>query len=137
MSQVILVMHQPLGAAFKLCAQHVLGETTELSVFDIAADADTADMTAALLMQLQQSPGNNALVLCDIYGATPFNIAQEAVKQANDAGLNVHLLTGANLCMVLKALTTCRDNLEQLSEVVRLRALMGIIDADPPDGCAT
>lgn len=137
MSQVILVMHEPLGAAFKLCAQHVLGNATDLTVFDIAADADTVSVTAALLDQLQQGVGKNALVLCDIYGATPFNIAQQAVKQANDAGLNAHLLTGANLCMVLKALTSCRSDLDQLSEVVRLRALMGIVDADPLDGCDT
>lgn len=137
MSQVILVMHEPLGAAFKLCAQHVLGETTDLSVFDITADADTTRVTAELLAQLQHGTGSDALVLCDIYGATPFNIAQQAVKQANDSGLNAHLLTGANLCMVLKALTSCRKDLGQLSEVVRLSALMGIVDADPLDRCDT
>lgn len=133
MSQVILVMHEPLGAAFKHCAQHVMGALPQLTVFDIAADADTDSMTQSLLTQLRQCDDKNVLILCDIYGATPFNIAQHAVKQANDAGIKVHLLTGANLCMVLKAVSGYCDESDTLSEVVRLRALMGIVDAHPLD----
>ncbi|NYT64949.1 PTS sugar transporter subunit IIA [Alcaligenaceae bacterium] len=130
MSQIVLVMHEPLASAFKGCAQHVLGELPDLIVFDIPPDADTEVSAVAIRDSLLRSADNSSLVLCDIYGATPFNIAQSAVKQANSAGGDAHLLTGANLCMVLKAVVGSREQAATLSEVVRLRALTGIVDAD-------
>lgn len=129
MSQIVLVMHEPLGSAFKDCAQHVLGDLPDLVVFDVAPDADPEIMAVAILDSLLRSSNHGALVLCDIYGATPFNIAQSAVKQANSAGIDVHLLTGANLCMVLKAVVGSREQAGTLSDVVRMRALSGIVDA--------
>lgn len=130
MSLVVLVMHEPLGAAFERCAEHVLGSQPKLTVYDIAADADTEASADNLLQLLLQTPHTDALVLCDIYGATPFNIAQSAVKRANESGRVVHLLTGANLCMVLKAITSSANESGALSEVVRLRALTGIVDSE-------
>ncbi|MBP6020912.1 MAG: PTS sugar transporter subunit IIA [Burkholderiaceae bacterium] len=129
MSQIVLVMHEPLGSAFKRCAQHVLGDLPDLMVFDIPADANPEVTAAAIRDSLLHSPDHSALVLCDIYGATPFNIAQSAVRQVNSAGGDAHLLTGANLCMVLKAVVGSREQADTLSEVVRLRALTGIVDA--------
>lgn len=131
MSRIVLVMHEPLGAAFAACAQHVLGRSPDLVVFDVAPDAQPELEVERLLDQiLGEHPAQSVLILCDLYGATPFNIAAEALRQATDRGVVGHMLTGTNACMVLKALTAQQDNPEALSESVRLGALRGIVNAD-------
>lgn len=123
-------MHAPLGSAFAACADHILGHATELTVFDVAPDGDPESLVAQLTDQLLQSPSEATLVLCDIFGATPFNIAKRALKMAGEQGLTAHLITGTNLCMVLKALTEQHENPDKLSETVRLGAMRGIVNAD-------
>jgi PTS system ascorbate-specific IIA component len=130
MARIVLVMHEPLGAAFASCAEHILGQVPELSVFDVAPDAQTEPLIIELSQRLLKNADEATLVLCDIFGATPFNIAKQAIKRANEHGLTAHLITGTNLCMVLKALTDQHDNPERLSESVRMGALRGIVNAD-------
>lgn len=130
MARIVLVMHEPLGSAFAACARHILGHEVELGVFDVAPDADPEAQVTRLAGQLLQARDEATLVLCDIFGATPFNIAKRALKLASDRGLTAHLITGTNLCMVLKALTDQQENPDQLSESVRLGALRGIVNAD-------
>lgn len=130
MTRIVLVMHQPLGSAFAACAQHVLGQAANLTVFDVPPDAEPAALIADLSQQLLLHPQEATLILCDIFGATPFNIAKQALKQATEQGMAAHLITGTNLCMVLKALTDQQENPDKLSESVRLGALRGIVNAD-------
>lgn len=130
MTRIVLVMHEPLGSGFAACAEHVLGQKPALTVFDVASDAEPSVLVPELTKQLLQEPGQATLVLCDIFGATPFNIAKQALKLASEQGLTAHLITGTNLCMILKALTDQQENPDKLSESVRLGALRGIVDAD-------
>ncbi|TAM89255.1 MAG: PTS sugar transporter subunit IIA [Candidimonas sp.] len=129
MTRIVLVMHAPLGNAFSQCAEHVLGRASNLTVFDVGP-ADRPDEKAEDLARLITSDSSEpALILCDIYGATPFNIATEALRLAALQGTRGHLVTGTNLCMVLKALTERQENPDKLTEEVRQGALKGIIDA--------
>ena len=128
-------MHEPLGSSFAECAEHVLGHKADLTVFDVAPDCDPDAQTERLADMLRQAPDEASLVLCDIFGATPFNIAKRAIKLATEEGFSAHLITGTNLCMVLKALTEQQDNPEQLSKNVQLGALRGIVNADTECKC--
>jgi PTS system ascorbate-specific IIA component len=130
MVRIILVMHAPLGAAFSACVEHILGARPNLTVFDIAPDAPPDEQVIQLAKLLTQEHSNGTLMLCDIFGATPFNIASRALKLALEQGSTAHLITGTNLCMVLKALTDQQENPDEFSEKVRLGALKGIVNAD-------
>ena len=130
MVRVILVMHAPLGAAFSACAEHILGEPPRLTVFDIEPDDEPDIQVQQLSRILTQEARDGALILCDIFGATPFNVANRALKLANERGVVGQLVTGTNLCMVLKALTDQQEDPEALGEKVRLGALKGIVNAD-------
>ncbi|MBV2181755.1 MAG: PTS sugar transporter subunit IIA [Castellaniella sp.] len=135
-TRLALVMHEPLGSAFLDCAQHVLGRQPDLKVFDIVPDADPQAETDRILNWVRAGRREEPiLILSDLYGATPFNIAAQALRQALDDGYIIHLLTGTNACMVLKALTDQQENPESLSERVRQGALRGIVNAEPPPDC--
>jgi len=130
MVRLVLVMHAPLGSAFADCAAHILGRPPDILVFDVHADEPPDDSAQRLEGLLAPHREDGALILCDIYGATPFNIASRSVRALTARGMNVALVTGTNLCMVLKALTDNQDNPEELSEKVRQGALRGIVRAD-------
>lgn len=131
MIPVVLVMHEPLAAAFAHCVEHVLGEPqSRLHVVDIPADVDVdlaSERLAKLLVDLG-APGS--LVLCDLYGATPFNVAQKAIARIQTPAAHTSLLSGANLYMVLKALTDPAKDPEALRVSVRRRVLRGIVGVD-------
>ena len=130
MVKLALVMHAPLGSAFAECASHILGQEPDILVFDVHADDAPEDASRQLEHLLEARRDDGALILCDIYGATPFNIASRSVRNLTERGMDVALVTGANLCMVLKALTDNQDNPEELSEKVREGALKGVVRAD-------
>lgn len=135
MVRIVLVMHEPLGQAFAACAEHILGGKPLLTVFDVASDDSVDERTEQLfeLLTAQDEHGvaeDGILILCDIFGATPFNIANRALKKALERNIVGHLITGTNLCMVLKALTEQQEAPDALSEKVRLGALKGIVNAD-------
>lgn len=128
--RLVLVMHEPLGSAFVDCATHILGQEPDMLVFDVRADEPPDESAQRLVRLLEARPENGVLILCDIYGATPFNIASRAVRSLTAQGVDIAMVTGTNLCMVIKALTDNQDNPEQLSEKVREGALKGIVRAD-------
>jgi len=141
-AHIVLVMHAPLGSAFAACARHVLGDVNHLHVVDVAADATPEPAAAQLVEEWLRLPAQDALlVLSDIYGATPFNIAVQALRVVKERGRMAHLITGTNLCMVLKALTESTQHPQRFAERVRLGALRGIVDADnaclPSQGTCT
>lgn len=128
MTRIVLVMHEPLASAFASCAQHVLGAMPDMDVIDIKPDEDVETKTKQLLEQfLGYQQG--VLVLCDLVGATPYNIAKSAVEQAQQQGYAVSMLTGANLNMVIKAITDQTANPYILRDEVCARAMHGIIMA--------
>jgi PTS system ascorbate-specific IIA component len=130
MVRIFLVMHAPLGNAFSQCAEHVLGHAPALTVVDVLPSDEPARKAEEVADLIASRPDEPVLILCDIYGATPFNIASQALRAATQRGGRGHLVTGTNLCMVLKALTEHQENPDKLTEKVRLGALKGIIDAD-------
>lgn len=129
MARIVLVMHEPLGRAFAECAAHVLGREPQLSVVDVLADENPETVIECLTRTLIEHADGPVLVLSDIFGATPFNIARKALAQAAQRGVQGHLVTGTNLCMVLKALTANQDDPEKFSETIRQAAVRGIVDA--------
>lgn len=129
-AQVALVMHAPLGTAFAACAEHVLGGPTPLRIYDVQADACPDLAATQLLQMLTPEAGQGTLILCDVYGATPFNVAARAARALREQGYAVRLVTGANLCMVLKALTESFPDLAQFSVSLLEGARKGIVEAE-------
>lgn len=127
--QIILVMHEPLGQAFEACVQHIYGDTNQLTVIDIGV-TDLVDPHVEHIYQLITQTQQTSLLLCDLIGATPFNIAQAAFRRARQEGAEVELITGANLGMVLKAIGDRHTDPRVFANAVREGALRGVMMID-------
>lgn len=115
MVAIIVIAHQPLAGALVAAAQHVYSRNPgaaarQLAGLDVAPDADVGTMIAqaqALLQQVDQ--GQGVLVLTDIAGATPGNVAARLARPGR-----VAVVAGVSMPMLLRALCYCESSLDEL-----------------------
>ena len=111
-TRLLLLTHAPLASALRECALHVFAEAgTEVLALDVPA-AEAPEVTLANARALLASHGGldlPTLVLTDIFGATPSNVAQKLVQD-----LPARLIAGVNLPMLLRSICYREEPLEQL-----------------------
>lgn len=110
---ILLITHNGLGDSLVDCVRHVMGEAPpNLKVLSVLADDDPERKEAearALIAQLDR--GNGVLLLSDMFGATPSNIARRLYQPGRVEGV-----AGVNLPMLLRVVFYSGKSLE---EVVR------------------
>lgn len=123
MTGIVIVVHAPLGEAMREFAVHVLGEAgNRMSVHDIQPEDMPEEQVPALLSAIRAADeGQGVLVLTDLIGATPANIAKRAVAEAQALGTQCCVVAGLNTSMLLRALTSRDQGLAQ----ARAKALAG------------
>jgi len=121
---ILIVAHGAFGEALIHSASHVLGKRP-LQVRQIGVtvhdDPEAIRPQAAeLVRQLDQ--GDGVLVLTDIYGATPGNIALKLLEPGRVEGIS-----GVNLPMLIRALTYRDQGLARTVEKALSGGTEGVI----------
>ena len=120
MNSIFIIAHSPLAQALRQCALHVFPDCEQAIVaLDVLPNVSPEETLAAARITLEQqlrAPRSQVLVLADVFGATPCNVAQKLVD-----GVRSRLVAGANLPMLLRAVTYRHEPLETLVQ----RALAG------------
>ena len=110
---ILIISHGDLGNSLINCANHIMGRRPEHLVHlgvTIQDDPDVIILNALELLK-QLDCGDGVLILSDICGATPCNIATELVNPGR-----VECLSGVNLSMLIRALTYRDKSLELFIE---------------------
>ncbi len=111
---ILLVTHNGLGDSFADCVRHVLGEVPRnLKVLTVLAGDDPQLKLAegqALIKQLDT--GGGVLILADIFGATPSNIARQLCHAERVTGV-----AGVNLPMLLRVSCSPGKTLPELAQI--------------------
>lgn len=99
---ILLVTHGSMGEALLQNVCHVLNKRPPLlAQLGVAAQDDPLDiLPLARQMVAQVDGGQGVLVMTDIYGATPANVAIKLLEPGRVEGV-----AGVNLPMLLRALT--------------------------------
>jgi PTS system ascorbate-specific IIA component len=116
---ILIVAHNGLGDSLVDCVRHVLGTApSHLKVLSVLA-SDNPQLKEAEGRELihQLDSGKGVLILCDIFGATPSNIARSLQEPGRVEGV-----AGVNLPMLLRVVVCSQD--KSLSEMTQ-RALEG------------
>jgi PTS system ascorbate-specific IIA component len=115
---ILIVSHGAFGESLIHCASHVLGRrplyVRQLGVTVHDDPEEILPVAEDLIRFLDQ--GKGVLVLTDIYGATPANIATRLLVPGRVEGI-----AGVNLPMLIRALTYRAETLE----TVLAKALSG------------
>ncbi|AZY48802.1 PTS sugar transporter subunit IIA [Bordetella avium] len=132
MTGIVIVVHAPLGTAMRESVRHVLGDITDvLAVHDIEPEDLPDDLAPQVLQDiLRVSKGQGVLVLTDLIGATPANIAKRAVADAQSQGLQCCVLAGLNTPMLLRALTYRNLSLAETREKALAGGVQGCLRVD-------
>lgn len=91
----------------------ILGRTpARLAYIDVAENADPDELTLELAKRLDRfEEHGGVVVLTDLYGSTPDNIARSFVRRGK-----VSVVSGLNLPMLLRACTSEHTDLGSLTE---------------------
>ena len=127
MPGLFIVAHAPLASALKECASHVYaGCPQRLLALDVAPDAAVEATAQQALGALRQAASDgSALVLVDVFGATPSNIAQRLTELAGD--LKLKIVAGVNLPMLLRSVCYQDESLDALAARATAGAIQGVI----------
>ena len=115
---ILLITHGSLGESLIQCACHVLNRRPpQLMQLGVAGQDDPLDALPLARRLLEMvDDGSGVLVLTDILGATPANIAAKLLEPGRIAGV-----AGVNLPMLLRVITYR----ERSMDVVLKKAIAG------------
>lgn len=107
MHRLVVVAHEPLAASLRAVALHAYPECEgDVVAVDIPAADDLARAAARVRAALS---GDEALVLTDVFGATPCNAALSATE-----GSASRVLCGVNVPMIWRVLCYRTEPMERL-----------------------
>jgi PTS system ascorbate-specific IIA component len=118
---ILIIAHGTLGESLIHCATHVLGgRPPNLMQIGVTVHDDPQQLLPqAIKLARQVDQGDGVLVLSDLYGATPSNLACHLLIPGRVEGV-----AGVNLPMLVRALTYRKEALK----VVVGKALSGGVE---------
>ncbi|MFQ5939097.1 MAG: PTS sugar transporter subunit IIA [Alphaproteobacteria bacterium] len=109
---MVLVTHGRLAAEFIAALEHVVGPQTNIAAVCIGPDDNMEQHRKGILDAVaKMDDGSGVIVLTDMFGGTPSNLAISIMDKPN-----VEVVAGVNLPMLIK-LVSVRDN-EMLADAV-------------------
>ncbi len=121
---ILLITHGSLGEALIQCACHVLNRRPpQLMQLGVAGQDDPLDALPLARRLLEMvDDGSGVLVLTDILGATPANIAAKLLEPGRIAGV-----AGVNLPMLLRVITYRERSMDVLLKKAIAGACEGVV----------
>jgi PTS system mannose-specific IIA component len=109
-NSILIIAHAPLAQALRDCAMHVYPECAQSVIaLDVLPQAQPEFTLAQARQALADAPDEGLLVLTDVFGATPANVAQKLVAE-----FNAKLIAGVNLPMLFRAVCYRQEPLDAL-----------------------
>lgn len=127
MAGILIIAHTPVATAMLDFIQHIYGELPEhIMAVDIPAHEDIKVSTQRVsLAAANVVDAKEVLILTDILGATPCNVASKVALADKENTMNV--LTGLNLPMLLRAVSHRHEPLSQLIEISLQGGVQGVV----------
>ena len=125
---ILIISHTGIGTMLTQTAQHIFARDLPLIITnaDIDEDTDPDKIIPRLTRILQQlDQGDGVLILTDIVGATPYNVASTLAKTTN---ITTKLISGLNLPMLLRVLNYPEKNLIELAKTTLEGGQQGIME---------
>jgi PTS system ascorbate-specific IIA component len=123
MNGILIIAHAPLASALRECVLHVFPDSAEaVAALDVQPNMPPEESLAQARALMRQLGQPNTLVVTDVFGATPCNVAQKLVD-----GVRSKLITGVNLPMLLRTVSYRHESLDALISRAMIGATQGVI----------
>jgi mannose PTS system EIIA component len=95
---IVLVSHGHLAQEFAKALEHVVGPQDKLDIISLFPNDDIEAKRREILSAVQQvEDGQGVVILTDMFGGTPSNLAHSLLEQRN-----VEIVAGMNLPLLIK-----------------------------------
>ena len=95
---LVLVTHGRLAEEFVAATEHVVGPQSNVETICIGPDDDMEERRQQILDSISRvDAGPGVILLTDMFGGTPSNLAISVIEKAN-----VEVIAGVNLPMLIK-----------------------------------
>lgn len=106
---IVIVAHGGLAREYLLALEHVVGKQPGIKTVAIGADCDREAKQAEINAAVEEvDTGDGVIVVTDMFGGTPSNLAIEACKSENRA-----VIYGTNLPLLVKLAKARRMGLKE------------------------
>ncbi|MEZ5701214.1 MAG: PTS fructose transporter subunit IIA [Burkholderiaceae bacterium] len=123
MNSIFIIAHAPLASALRQCVLHVFPDSADdVVALDVQPNMPPDETLAQARVMLAQGRAPNTLVLTDVFGATPCNVAQKLID-----GVRSKLITGVNLPMLLRTVSYRHESLDALVSRAMIGGTQGVI----------
>jgi mannose/fructose-specific phosphotransferase system component IIA len=107
LTAIIVCCHAELSQGFAGAVEMIAGEQEQFFTLGLQPGESLANLIARIAGCIGQSGADRAVVLTDLFGASPANAAAAALFSA---GVETVVITGANLAAILEAAVTRNDS---------------------------
>jgi len=123
MNGIFIIAHAPLATALRQCVLHVFPDSADaVAALDVQPNVPPEESLAQARTLLRQMRLPQTLVVADVFGATPCNVAQKLID-----GVNSKLIAGVNLPMLLRTVSYRHESLDALVSRAMIGATQGVI----------
>jgi PTS system mannose-specific IIA component len=113
---LVIVTHGQLAESFRTAVEHVVGQQQSIVTICIEPQDNMEQRREDIVAAIDQvSKGKGVVVLTDMFGGTPSNLAISIMSQKN-----IEVLAGVNLPMLVK-LVSVRDKVPMADAVEQAR----------------
>lgn len=125
---ILLITHEGIGSALVATATRLLGQLPlRAEALEVPYDADAEELLPIASAAVRRVDGGaGVLVLTDLYGATPSNLAAKVAQ----LGTSVRRVSAVNLPMLLRIMNYAELDLDELPAVAAAGARNGVIQDD-------
>lgn len=122
---LVLVTHAGLATALKISAEMIVGKIENCCIVEVAPDDKVDDIMARVIVAVETVQSEGAIIMTDLFGGTPSNMAMSFLKE----GI-VEVLTGVNLPMLIEFCSRReRMTVSEIAPLLQLTGREGIIVA--------
>jgi PTS system ascorbate-specific IIA component len=127
MPGLLVLAHAPLASALRAVAEHVYPDcAASLTVLDVPADMPIEQVEVRAAALLAGMGTSEALILTDVFGATPCNVAQRLAD-----GVRIKVVTGVSVPMLWRSLCYAQEPLDSLVARALAGAAQGAMQVSP------
>lgn len=123
MTGLFIIAHAPLASALRETALHAYPEAGQsLAAYDVPPGASADSALAEAAGHLAALGAAETLILTDVFGATPCNIAKQLAERPG-----VRVVAGVNVPMVWRALNYRQKPLDDMVALALAGATQGVM----------
>lgn len=105
---IVVMTHGGLADGLVSASEVIMGPARQVRTLSLGREGNVDELAREFSRAVEEmDSGDGVLVLCDLFGGSPSNVASMGLRTEH----NYHLVTGANLPMLIEAISSRDEGL--------------------------